>query len=199
MTYCAHIRPTSDHRCSTRHTGMRRGAPAPRDLVPRDLVGRDLVAGFILAGATLLLALGGCGYQAHEGLDHPPSSVIIDGGPAVPDMAAAATGAPPSAGAILFVASPGDGGTPRLIARTDSITSAPTAEFLAREALAAQRGTSQSSTRVAAPIAPGTGEDPATPLTLPVATGTTANSRIAISRQTGVDDGPTILRIIEAP
>ncbi|MEK9855914.1 MAG: hypothetical protein VW495_14015 [Rhodobiaceae bacterium] len=139
-------------------------------------------------------------------------------------------------GTILFMASPGNGQPPQVIARTDSVTSLPTAEFLAREALASQYGTSRqatasqqqapaASTQMTAPLVVTADQDQTSPIILPVVPATPlvgsspagsspagssaagsspngslpANSRIRISRQTGVDDGPTVLRIIEAP
>ena len=124
-------------------------------------------------------------------------------------------------GTILFMASPGNGQPPQVIARTDSVTSLPTAEFLAREALASQYGTSRqatasqqqapaASTQMTAPLVVTADQDQTSPIILPVVPATPlvgsspngslpANSRIRISRQTGVDDGPTVLRIIEGP
>ena len=119
----------------------------------------------MMAGAALMLALAGCGHEAYEDSYPATSGVIVDGtgttaGTAVGTAGAAGdqaagqipgqipgqTSSPAAAqsGTILFMASPGDGRPPRLIARTNSITSVPTAEFLAREALASQQyGASQ--------------------------------------------------------
>ena len=139
-------------------------------------------------------------------------------------------------GTILFMASPGNGQPPQVIARTDSVTSVPTAEFLAREALTSQYGTSRqaaasqqqapaASAQMTAPLVVTADQDQTSPIILPVVPATPlvrtspagtspagsspagsspngslpANSRIRISRQTGVDNGPTVLNIIEAP
>lgn len=203
---------------------MQRCAPAPR----------NPAAILILAGATLLLAVGGCGHKEYEDSYPATSGVIADGG-TVPGESVASgsvhggsvhgeSAAPQSSGRILFMASPGTGKPPQVIARTDSITTAPTAEFLAREALAAQRGAPVATQRgarvagsetVARPAVP-VGADQATPITLPAVsvstrqtgtpltatpqgTGAQADTRITILRQSGVNGTPTILKIIEAP
>ena len=190
---------------------MQRCAPAPR----------NPAAILILAGATLLLAVGGCGHKEYEDSYPATSGVIADGG-TVPGgsvasgSVASGSAAPQSSGRILFMASPGTGKPPQVIARTDSITTAPTAEFLAREALAAQRGApvagSETVPRPAVPV----GADQATPITLPAVsvstrqtgtpltatpqgTGAQADTRITILRQSGVNGTPMILKIIEAP
>jgi len=113
--------------------------------------------GIMMAGAALMLALAGCGHEAYEDSYPATSGVIVDGtgttaGAAgdqaagqipgqIPGQVTGQTSSPAAAqsGTILFMASPGDGRPPRLIARTNSITSVPTAEFLAREALASQQ------------------------------------------------------------
>lgn len=193
---------------------MQRCAPAPR----------NPAAILILAGATLLLAAGGCGHKEYEDSYPATSGVIADGGTVPGESVASGSAAPQSNGRILFMASPGTGKPPQVIARTDSITTAPTAEFLAREALAAQRGApvaaqrgapvagSETVPRPAVPV----GADQATPITLPAVsvstrqtgtpltatpqgTGAQADTRITILRQSGVNGTPTILKIIEAP
>ena len=196
--------------------------------------------GIMMAGAAVLLALAGCGHEAHEDSYPATSSVIVDGGTgvtagAMDDQPAGQTGevtaevtaevtpgpAAGQSGTILFMASPGNGLPPQVIARTDSITSVPTPEFLAREALASQRqGETRrqapaGDSRMTAPLVVTADQDRTSPIILPAAPATPlagsspagpspngslpANSRIRISRQTGVDDGPTVLRIIEAP
>ena len=188
--------------------------------------------GIMMAGAAVLLALAGCGHEAYEDSYPATSSVIVDGGTgvtasAMDDQPAGQTGevtAGPAAGqsgTILFMASPGNGLPPQVIARTDSITSVPTPEFLAREALASQRqGETRrqapaGGSRMTAPLVVTADQDRTSPIILPAAPATPlagsspagtspngslpANSRIRISRQTGVDDGPTILKIIVAP
>ena len=188
--------------------------------------------GIMMAGAAVLLALAGCGHEAYEDSYPATSSVIVDGGTgvtasAMDDQPAGQTGevtAGPAAGqsgTILFTASPSNGLPPQVIARTDSITSVPTPEFLAREALASQRqGETRrqapaGGSRMTAPLVVTADQDRTFPIILPAAPATPlagsspagtspngslpANSRIRISRQTGVDDGPTVLRIIEAP
>ena len=197
--------------------------------------------GIMMAGAALMLALAGCGHEAYEDSYPATSGVIVDGtgttagtavgtagdqaagqipGP-IPGQIPGQTSSPAAAqsGTILFMASPGDGQPPRLIARTNSITSVPTAEFLAREALASQQyGASQQqapASSMTAPLVLTADPDQTSPIILPgvpvtprtgsSANGSSANgsspanSRISISRQTGVDDGPTVLKIIEAP
>ena len=192
--------------------------------------------GIMMAGAAVLLALAGCGHEAYEDSYPATSSVIVDGGTgvtasAMDDQPAGQTGevtaevtpgpAAGQSGTILFMASPGNGLPPQVIARTDSITSVPTPEFLAREALASRRqGETRrqipaGGSRMTAPLVVTTDQDRTSPIILPAAPATPlagsspagtspngsppANSRIRISRQTGVDDGPTVLRIIEAP
>ncbi len=191
---------------------MQRCAPAPR----------NPAAILILAGATLLLAVGGCGHKEYEDSYPATSGVISDGGTVPGESVASGSAAPQSSGRILFMASPGTGKPPQVIARTDSITTAPTAEFLAREALAAQRGAPVAgservagSETVARPAVP-VGANQATPITLPAVsvstrqtgtpltatpqgTGAQADTRITILRQSGVNGTPTILKIIEAP
>ena len=62
--------------------------------------------------------------------------VIVDGGETLPaGQNSTGQNSADSGGTILFVASPGGGEPSRVIARTNSITTAPTAEFLARQAL----------------------------------------------------------------
>ena len=89
----------------------------------------------------MMLALGGC---RHEEQDNYPATsgvmvegcVVVDGGETLPaGQNSAGQNSPDSGGTILFVANPGGGKPLRLIARTNSITTAPTAEFLARKAL----------------------------------------------------------------
>ncbi len=85
------------------------------------------------------------------------------------------------------MASPGNGQPPQVIARTDSVTSLPTAEFLAREALASQYGTSArrtswtsrqatasqqqapaANTQMTAPLVVTADQDQTSPIILPV-------------------------------
>ena len=190
--------------------------------------------GIIMVSAVFTLA--GCGHEAYEDSYPATSSVIVDGGTGVTagamddqpegqtgEVTAKVTPGPAAgqSGTILFMASPGNGLPPQVIARTDSITSVPTSEFLAREALASQRqGETRrqapaGDSRMTAPLVMTADQDQTSPIILPAAPATPlagsspadtspngslpANSRIRISRQTGVDDGPTVLRIIEAP
>ena len=173
------------------------------------------LASLALMAATVL-ALAGCGHDEYEDSYPATSGVIVEGGTMAKDNPADSSGAAPATatragqpdgpsdpqgGTILFMASPGGGLPPRVIARTDSITSAPTAEHLARDALATHRRDPAPPTTsgMTAPLITN-GEDPAIPIALPDPTATPRTSRrITISRQTGVDDGPTILRIVESP
>ena len=104
-------------------------------------------------------------------------------------------------GTILFVASPGGGKPPQLISRTNSITSAPTAEFLAREAIAARQRAPTDSNRLTPPLVIAAEDDVDGPILLPTASSTTP--RTATTQQTGADApstaNPTILKIIQAP
>ena len=113
-------------------------------------------AGMTRAGMTgtalLLLALGGCGHEPHKDSYPVSSGALVDGSSTIStstgsdsagsDSAgsnladSSATAPEGSTGAILFMASSGDGKPPQLIARTTSVTTAPTAETLAREAIA---------------------------------------------------------------
>ena len=119
-------------------------------------------------------------------------------------------------GTILFVASPGGGKPPRLISRTNSITSAPTAEFLAREALAARQPAPTDSNRLTPPLVIAAEDDVDGPILLPTASSTTpgtttpgsttpgtATTQQAGAPQAGADApstaNPTILKIIQAP
>lgn len=227
MRPCAHIRPAPDLAVSRRfmrRTGMNRASGMVS----------GMKGGIMMVSAVFTLA--GCGHEAYEDSYPATSSVIVDGGTgvtagAMDDQPAGQTGevtaevtAGPAAGqsgTILFMASPGNGLPPQVIARTDSITSVPTPEFLAREALASQRqGETRGQapaggSRMTAPLVVTADQDQTSPIILPAAPATPlagsspagtspngslpANSRIRISRQTGVDDGPTVLRIIEAP
>lgn len=235
MRPCAYIRPAPDlavWRRFMRRTGMNRAGGMMS----------GMKGGVMMVSAVLTLA--GCGHEAYEDSYPATSGVIVDGGAgtapgttpgitggitgsAMDDQPAGQTGemtpgpAAGQSGTILFMASPGNGQPPQVIARTDSVTSLPTAEFLAREALASQYGTSRqatasqqqapaASTQMTAPLVVTADQDQTSPIILPVVPATPlvgsspngslpANSRIRISRQTGVDDGPTVLRIIEGP
>ena len=237
MISCAHIRPEHFHRPDHGHRPDPAGRAKPREetrgkacVTAGAQARRDPAAGLLLIGTALLLAMGGCGREGYEDSYPATSGVIIDGGAGttaetaagaagdqavdqIPGQIPGQTSSPDAApsGTILFMASPGDGQPPRLIARTSSVTSVPTAEFLAREALASQPRAAAASTPMTAPLVITGDDDLATPIILPAAPSAGAgsassraatpqtNSRITISRQTGVDDGPTVLRIIEAP
>ena len=161
----------------------------------------------------MLLALGGCGHEAYKDNYPATSGVIVDGGNAVTASKATikhtgtdtGTARDDAAGTILFMASPGDGKPARLIARTNSITTAPTAEFLAREAIASQRQAPVDSNSLTAPLVLGAGDDQAAPVLLPTqspgqaGTAPRTDSHITIQRQSQGDGEPTILKIIEAP
>lgn len=229
MISCAHIHPDHFHRPDP----AGHAAPSVIRRV-KHRARRDPLAGLLLIGAALLLALAGCGHEDYEDSYPATSGVIVDGGAEtaagaagdqtvsqipgqiagqIPGQIPGQTSSPDAApsGTILFMASPGDGQPPRLIARTSSVTSVPTAEFLAREALASQPRAADASTPMTAPLVITGDDDLATPIILPAVPSAGAgsassraatpqtNSRITISRQTGVDDGPTVLRIIEAP
>ena len=228
MISCVHIHPEHFHRPDP----AGHAAPSVIRRV-KHRARRDPLAGLLLIGAASL-ALAGCGHEGHEDSYPATSGVIVDGGAGttaetaagaagdqtvsqiagqVPGQVPGHTSSPDATppGTILFMASPGDGQPPRLIARTSSVTSVPTAEFLAREALASQPQATAASTSMTAPLVITADDDLATPIILPVApsTGTGSassraatpqtNSRITILRQTSVDDGPTVLKIIEAP
>lgn len=159
------------------------------------LTGPILMARALTAGAALmLLVFGGCGHDEYQDSYPVASGVIVDGGesstsadlPADQDLSA------DQRGTILFVASPGGGKPPRLIARTNSITTAPTAEFLAREAIASRQGVPAPGNKLATPLVITADDDLATPISQ-------TGSRLTISRQVGTDGGPTTLKIIEAP
>ncbi|MEK9962645.1 MAG: hypothetical protein VXB94_13860 [Rhodobiaceae bacterium] len=160
MRPCAHIRPAPDLAVSRRfmrRTGMNRAGGMVS----------GMKGGVMMVSAVLTLA--GCGHEAYEDSYPVTSGVIVDGGAgtapgitggitgsAMDDQPAGQTGevtgevtpgpAAGQSGTILFMASPGNGQPPQVIARTDSVTSLPTAEFLAREALASQYGTSRQAT-----------------------------------------------------
>jgi hypothetical protein len=96
----------------------------------------------------MMLALAGCGpneYQDSNAMTYTTSSGMIDDGGETPSVD---QNYADQVGTILFVASPGDGKPQQLISRTNSITSAPTAEFLAREAIAARQRAPTDSNRV---------------------------------------------------
>ena len=186
-----------------------------------------------LAGAAvLLLALGGCGHQDYEDSYPATSGVIADAGVdggvdggvhdgENSDQNIAGQATDEETGTILFVASPGGGKPPQLIARTNSITTAPTAEFIAREVIAARQRAPAASNRLAPPLVIAEDDgDQASPISLPAAPGTarqtatqqTATQQTAtqqtgggmtISQQAGADGSlagePTILKIIQAP
>ena len=155
MISCVHIHPDHFHRPDP----AGHAAPSVIRRV-KHRARRDPLAGLLLIGAASL-ALAGCGHEGHEDSYPATSGVIVDGGAGttaetaagaagdqtvsqiagqVPGQVPGHTSSPDATppGTILFMASPGDGQPPRLIAHTSSVTSVPTAEFLAREALASQ-------------------------------------------------------------
>jgi hypothetical protein len=189
---------------------------------------------YSLAGAAvMLLALGGCGHKEYEDSYPATSGVIVDGevdggvdGGINSNQNAAGQATDEQSGTILFVASPGGGKPPQLIARTNSVTSVPTAEFIAREAIAAQRRAPAASNGLIPPLVITENDgDQASPISLPAAPGTArqtatqqatnqqatpqqattpqAGGSITISQQAGADGTlagePTILKIIQAP
>ena len=247
MISCAHIHPASDlagqdlagqDLAGQDLAGQRRYmwcCPVCRTRVKS--AGIKCPGGVMMAGAALMLALAGCGHEAYEDSYPATSGVIVDGtgttaetsvGAAgdqaagqIPGQIPGQTSSPAAAqsGTILFMASPGDGRPPRVIARTNSITTTPTAETLAREALASQQyAASQQQAPAAsltAPLVLTADPNQTSPIILPGVPVTPragsfpnasspnasspGNSRISIWHQTGVNDGPTVLKIIETP
>ena len=164
-----------------------------------------------MPGVAIMLALAGCGpneYQDSNALTYTNNSGMIDDGGETPSANQNYAG---EVGTILFVASPGGGKPPRLISRTNSITSAPTAKFLAREALAAQQRAPTISNRLIPPLMIAAEDDVDRPILLPTASSNTPGSsttRTAATPQAGAAQAgtdapstanPTILKIIKAP
>lgn len=156
-----------------------------------------------MAGAAvLLLALAGCGHEKY-GDSYPATSDVIgeggvdsgvhDGENSDRNIAGQATDE--ETGTILFMASPGGGKPPRLIARTNSITSVPTAEFLAREALAAERRAPDAGNSQVPPQVVTEDGNQANPISQPVNVYGTPTG-VPTGASTGA---PTILKIIQAP
>jgi hypothetical protein len=121
----------------------------------------------------MMLALAGCGpneYQDSNAMTYTTSSGMVDDGGETPSVDQNYAG---QVGTILFVASPGDGKPQQLISRTNSITSAPTAEFLAREAIAARQRAPTDSNKLTPPLVIAAEDDVDGPILLPTASGTT--------------------------
>jgi hypothetical protein len=178
---------------------------------------RAIRTGIVPVAAVMMLALGGCGSgtQKTVHLDGPGNT--DPGNTANIDMVAdsggiEATG--PSAeqpsgdqtGTILFMAAPEGGKPARLISRTDSITTTPTAKHLLQQALASGRQAPANTTSHTAPLVIEADDHQETPIQLPApATATLAtatprtDSQITIRRQSQGAGQPTILKIMEAP
>ena len=171
--------------------------------------------------AVMMLALGGCGHEEQD--NYPATSgviveggVIVDGGETLPaGQNSTGQNSADSGGTILFLASPGGGKPPRLIARTNSITTAPTAEFLARKALLSWQGAPASNNGLVPLVVIAAEDDVDGPILLPTASSTTpgttkpqtgtpqTGNRITVARPAGTDtpsaNKPTILKIIQSP
>ena len=156
------------------------------------------------SAAVMLLALGGCGHEKYGDTYPVTSAVVVEGGDVVggKDSAANSGGqntggeaAQEQTGTILFMASPGGGKPPRLIARTNSITSVPTTEFLAREAIAAEQRAPDAGNRLVPPLVVTEDGNQANPIAQPADVyGTPTGSPNGAPTST-----PTILKIIQAP
>ena len=135
-------------------------------------------------------------------MTYTTSSGMVDDGGETPSVDQNYAG---QVGTILFVASPGDGKPQQLISRTNSITSAPTAEFLAREAIAARQRAPTDSNKLTPPLVIAAEDDVDGPILLPTASGTTPGITTPQTGapQAGADapstGNPTILKIIQAP
>ena len=150
-------------------------------------------------------------------MTYTTSSGMVDDGGETPSVDQNYAG---QVGTILFVASPGDGKPQQLISRTNSITSAPTAEFLAREAIAARQRAPTDSNKLTPPLVIAAEDDVDGPILLPTASGTTpgittpgsttpgSTTPGSTTPQTGAPQAgadapstgnPTILKIIQAP
>ncbi|MGB2496417.1 MAG: hypothetical protein ACPIFQ_09370, partial [Candidatus Puniceispirillaceae bacterium] len=158
-------------------------------------------AGMTRAGMTgtalLLLALGGCGHEPHKDSYPVSSGALVDGSSTIStstgsdsagsdsagsNLAGSSATAPEgSTGAILFMASSCDGKPPQLIARTTSVTTAPTAETLAREAIAARQNTPAISPAISPATNTAIGSDRTAPLVIPAAGDTATPARVLVT------------------
>jgi len=179
----------------------------PRLFRPK-LIGTKLIRTTILPVTTVMvLALGGCGTSTQK-TAHLDDSVHHGSGN-TGAVAASASAEQPSGeqpagaqtGTILFMAAPEGGKPARLISRTNSITTAPTAKHLLRQALASGRRAPANTTNHTAPLVIEADDHQETPIQLPAPTTTAprTDSQITIRHQPQRAGQPTILKIIEAP
>lgn len=189
------------------------GLVGPFRVITGGVITNGVMTGGVITGVTILmLALGGCGLGTHQNgdPDNPrgSSGMIVDG----EDIPTGDTDSPTEeqAGTILFMASPGNGRPAKLISRTNSITTAPTAEFLARQilarkAIAAKHGAPVNRNGLTAPLVIEADDHQETPILLPTQLPGQAgaisrtDSHITIQRQSQGDGKPTLLKIIETP
>ena len=165
----------------------------------------------------MMLALGGCGSgtQKTVHLDGPGNTgpgntanidMVADSGGIEATGPSAEQPSGDQTGTILFMAAPEGGKPARLISRTNSITTTPTAKHLLQQALASGRQAPANTTSHTAPLVIEADDHQETPIQLPApatATPTTAtprtDSQITIRRQSQGAGQPTILKIMEAP
>ena len=173
--------------------------------------------GIVPVTAVMMLALGGCGSgtQKTVHLDGPGNTgpgntanidMVADSGGIEATGPSAEQPSGDQTGTILFMAAPEGGKPARLISRTNSITTTPTAKHLLQQALASGRQAPANTTSHTAPLVIEADDHQETPIQLPApatATPTTAtprtDSQITIRRQSQGAGQPTILKIMEAP